>query len=130
MATHDEHFRPVQSDAALDVADARRDVRVMMEYDRARRVDKNFGKCLRYETLLVVWWRATDLGCPCGVFACQDAEHRRRFLLAADGELTAHLFAHTQDDLQEHYAARDRILFVFEGAGIRGVGRDVMAESA
>lgn len=89
----DEYFRPVQPDAVLDVAAADYDVRLLVEYDRTRRVDKNFDKFLRYETLLVVWWRATNLGCPYVVFVCQDAEHRRRFMLAADAELTGHLFA-------------------------------------
>jgi hypothetical protein len=110
----DEYFRPVQPDAELDVASGSGDVRVLVEYDRTRRVDKNFDKFLRYETLLVVWWRATDVGCPYVVFVCQDAEHRRRFMLAADNELTGHLFAHTENGLQEHYTARDRTLFVLE----------------
>lgn len=110
----DEHFRPVQPDAALDVAAADRDVHLLVEYDRTRRVDKNFDKFLRYETLLVVWWRATDLGCPYVVFVCQDAEHRRRFMLAADTELTGHLFAHTERGHEERYTARDQTLFVLE----------------
>jgi hypothetical protein len=50
----DEYFRPVQPDGVLDIADAKRDVRVMVEYDRTRRVDKNLDKFLRHETLLVV----------------------------------------------------------------------------
>lgn len=110
----DEYFRPVQPDAVLDVASGEHDVRVLVEYDRTRRVDKNFDKFLRYETLLVVWWRATGLGCPYVVFVCQDADHRRRFLLAADNELTGHLFATTEDGFREHYTARDRTLFVLE----------------
>ncbi|MEA2275770.1 MAG: hypothetical protein QOC78_730 [Solirubrobacteraceae bacterium] len=89
----DEDFRPVQPDALLDVAAADRDVRVFVEYDRTRRVDKNFDKFLRYETLLAIWWRETDLGCPFVVFVCQDADHRRRFTQAADCELTGHLAA-------------------------------------
>jgi len=110
----DGYFRPVQPDALLDVVALDRDVRVFVEYDRTRRVDKNYDKFLRYEALLVVWWRATDLGCPYVVFVCQDAEHRRRFMLAADNELTGHLFAHTQNGPEERYSARDRTLFVLE----------------
>ncbi len=37
----DEEFRPVQPDALLDVAAGGNDVRVFVEYDRTRRVDKN-----------------------------------------------------------------------------------------
>ena len=110
----DEYFRPVQPGALLDVAALEQDVRVFVEYDRTRRVDKNYDKFLRYEALLVVWWRATDLGCPYVVFVCQDAEHRRRFMIAADNELTGHLFAHTQNWPEERYSARDRTLFVLE----------------
>jgi len=110
----DAYFRPVQPDALLDVAIANRDARVLVEYDRTRRVDKNYDKFLRYETLLVVWWRATHLGCPYAVFVCQDAEHRRRFMYAADGELTGHLSAHTERGHEERYTARDRTLFVIE----------------
>ena len=91
------HFRPVQADAVLDLAAAERDVHVLIEYDRTRRVDKNFDKFLRYETLLLVWWQRTDLAYrPYVVFVCQDDDHRRRFIYAADGELTGHLSAHTE----------------------------------
>ena len=111
----DAYFRPVQPDALLDVATVDRDVRVFVEFDRTRRVDKNYDKFLRYETLLVVWWRATALGCPYVVFVCQDPEHRRRFMFAADGELSGHLFAHSERGHEERYTARDRTLFVLEG---------------
>lgn len=112
---YDEYFRPVQPDALLDVAAVDRDVRVFVECDRTRRVDKNYDKFLRYETLLVVWWRATGLGCPYVVFVCQDADHRRSFMLAADSELTGYLSARTENGLEERYTARDRTLFVLEG---------------
>lgn len=110
----DECFRPVQPDAALDVTLGERDVHVLVEYDRTRRVDKNFTKFLRYDTLLTVWWRATDLEWPFVVFVCQDDEHRRRFLRAADHELVGHLSAWTEDGHQERYYGRDRTLFVLE----------------
>lgn len=111
---HDDYFRPVQPDALLDVAAADHDVRVFVEYDRTRRVDKNYDKFLRYETLLTAWWRATDLGCPFVVFVCQDADHRRRFMNAADLELIGHLSGWTEASRQERYFARDRTLFVLE----------------
>ncbi|MGH2897507.1 MAG: hypothetical protein ACRDMZ_02445 [Solirubrobacteraceae bacterium] len=89
-------------------------MRVFVEYDRTRRVDKNFDKFRRYQTLLVVWWRETNLGCPYVVFVCQDAEHRRRFLYAADSELTGHLNYGVGQHREERYVARDRTLFVLE----------------
>ena len=110
----DEDFRPVQPDAMLDIAAAEGDARVFVEYDRTRRVDKNFDKFLRYQTLLVVWWRTTQLGCPYVVFVCQDAEHRRRFVHAADPELTGNLNHGTGQYREERYVARDRTLFVLE----------------
>ncbi len=111
---YDEWFRPVQPDALLDVAASDRDVRVFVEYDRTRRVDKNYDKFRRYETLITVWWRATDLGCPMVIFVCQDVEHRRRFMYAADDELIGHLSTWTEEGHQERYLARDRTLFVLE----------------
>lgn len=111
----DEDFRPVQPDALLDVATGNGDVRVFVEYDRTRRVDKNYDKFRRYETLLTVWWRTTELGCPFVVFVCQDAEHRRRFIYAADYELTACLSTGTGPDREQRHTARDRTLFVLEG---------------
>jgi hypothetical protein len=110
----DEWFRPVQPDAVLDVAAANRDAHVLVGYDRTRRVDKNFTKFLRYDTLLTVWWRATDLQWPFVVFVCQDAEHRRRFMQAADFELIGHLGARTERGYQERFHGRDRTLFALE----------------
>ena len=50
----DAYFRPVQPDALLEVAAITATSRIFVEYDRTRRVDKNYDKFLRYETLLVV----------------------------------------------------------------------------
>ena len=105
----------MQPDALLDVAAADGDVRVFVEYDRTRRVDKNYDKFRRYEALLAVWWRATDLGCPYVVFVCQDAEHRRRFMLRR--RQRAHrppVRAARRTAREERYPARDRTLFVLE----------------
>lgn len=103
----DEYFRPVQPDAVLDVAAADGDVHLLLEYDRTRRVDKNFTKFLRYDTLLTVWWRATDLRWPFVVFICRDAEHRRRFMQTADHELIGHLSGWTESGYQERFYGRD-----------------------
>jgi predicted transcriptional regulator len=111
----DEDFRPVQPDALLDVAATGGDAHVFVEYDRTRRVDKNFDKFLRYQSLLVVWWRETGLGYPYVIFVCQDAEHRRRFVYAADSELTGHLNHGVGEYREERFTARDRMLFALEG---------------
>jgi hypothetical protein len=110
----DEAFRPIQPDALLDVTAAEGDVRVFVEYDRTRRADKNYDKFRRYDALVSVWWRTTHLGCPYVVFVCQDADHRRRFLYAADYQLTGCLSAGTGPDREQRYFARDRTLFVLE----------------
>jgi hypothetical protein len=109
-----QFFRPVQPDAVLDVAGPERDVPVFVEYDRTRRVDKNYDKFLRYEALVTCWWRTTDLVCPIVVFVCQDDAHRLRFLRAADNELDASIFRWTDSGREDRYIARHRIYFALE----------------
>ncbi len=48
------------------------------------------------------------------IFVCQDAEHRRRFVYAADAELTGHLNHGTGEYREERYIVRDRMLFALE----------------
>lgn len=48
------------------------------------------------------------------MFVCQDADHRSRFLHAADYELTGHLSTTTYNGREQHYTARDRILLALE----------------
>lgn len=109
-----ECFRPVQPDAVLDVRMGDGDAHALIEYDRTRRVDKNFTKFQRYDTLLTVWWRATHLVWPFVIFVCQDEEHRRRFMHAADFELLGFLSAWTQDGHQECFYGREHTLFALE----------------
>ncbi len=89
---------------------------VFVEYDRTRRVDKNFDKFVRYEAFLAGWWRHSsiaDWAPPVVVFVCQDEEHALRFINAADGQLTAHHRTGLADGGPVYeYPARDRILFV------------------
>ena len=120
----DEWCRPVQPDAVLSIASGAGDVDVLVEYDRTRRADKNFQKFLRYDTLLNVWWRTTELQHPWLIFVCQDSDHLRRLVLAADRELVGHLSGWTNDGRQQRYFGRDRTLFVVD-EGLRG--DDVMA---
>ena len=65
---------------------------MFVEYDRTRRVDKNYDKFRRYEAFLAGGGaqRSTRAE-PYVVFVCQDDEHVSRFLDAADYELTGHL---------------------------------------
>src|SRR5688572_18587343 len=49
--------RPVQPDALVHVAGTRDDLALFVEYDRTRRVDKNYDKFRRYEALLAGWWK-------------------------------------------------------------------------
>jgi hypothetical protein len=121
----DEDFRPVQPDALLDVATSDGDFHVFVEYDRTRRVDKNYDKFRRYNALLSVWWRTTGLVWPFLVFVCQDTEHRRRFLHGADHELTGCLSAGCGPDREERHFARDRTLFVLE-SDIRDANPEAM----
>jgi hypothetical protein len=95
-----------------------------IEYDRTRRVDKNFQKFRRYDALLCWWWRQSELARhdepPYIIFICQDEPQRDTFLRVADRELTGHLW-HPSDRPEEHrYQGRDNILFAAEADIHRG----------
>jgi hypothetical protein len=116
----DPRIRLVRPDAMLEVE--RRDgdgtTFFLIEYDRTRRVDKNFQKFLRYDCFLCWWWRNTWLASqparPFVVFVCQDDDQRATFLDVADRELTGHLW-HPTDGLGGHeYVGRDHVLFSTE----------------
>jgi protein involved in plasmid replication-relaxation len=90
----------------------------LIEYDRTRRVDKNFEKFLRYDALLCSWWRYTELADhgvePFVVFVCQDDDQRDTFLRAADHQLTGHVW-HASDGASGHeYPGREHMLFAVE----------------
>ena len=90
----DPRPRLVRPDAALEVAKANGDGSrvIFIEYDRTRRVDKNYEKFRRYDTFLCSWWQHTSFANgdrPYVMFICQDEDQRDRFLTAADRELTA-----------------------------------------
>ena len=91
------HARLLRPDAVLEIAatttaTARRTF--LIEYDRTRRVDKNYDKFRRYDAFLSWWWRHTPLADrddpPFVLFVCQDEDQREQFLAAADRELTGH----------------------------------------
>src|SRR4051794_24459195 len=80
---HDDRPRSVWPDAVVEIAGddpaaARR--LLLVEYDRTRRLDKNFEKFQRYDAFLNWWWRHTALGNraspPFVLFVCQDDEQR------------------------------------------------------
>lgn len=116
----DERGRLIRPDAILDV-ERQSDGGTrpfLIEYDRTRRVDKNFEKFLRYDALLCSWWRYTNLADngvpPFVIFVCQDEQQRDAFLHAADHQLSGHV-GHASDGAQGHeYASRDQMLFVVE----------------
>ena len=91
---------------------------LLIEYDRTRRLDKNFEKFKRYDNFLNWWWIHTHLAAhenpPFVLFICQDDVQRDLFLTAADRELTGHRW-HPDIDPEEHeYIGRQRILFASE----------------
>ena len=110
----------VVPDAALEIAhDLAENPRLfLIEYDRTRRVDKNFDKFRRYDALITWWWRHTHLGArgdaPYVLFVCQNDAQRDDFVACADGELTAHLWHPSSTVDQHEYVGRRRILFCNE----------------
>ena len=116
----DPRARLVRPDAILEIArQTTNGTRLyLIEYDRTRRIDKNYEKFLRYDALLCWWWRNSSLAPhrvpPFVVFICQDEQQVETFLDAADHELTGHLW-HPSDGAQGHgYPGRDQVLFTVE----------------
>jgi Replication-relaxation len=96
----------------------------LIEYDRTRRVDKNYEKFRRYDAFLCSWWHHTRSSeqdtLPFVVFVCEDEAHRDAFLRAADTDLTGHLWKPGMDVSEHEYAGRDHILFAVEPNMHRG----------
>jgi hypothetical protein len=93
----DPRARLVRPDAVLEVAraDGEGSRVLFIEYDRTRRVDKNYEKFRRYDAFLWWWSMHTGYGdgeLPFVIFIRQDDDQRDRFLAAADHELTGHLW--------------------------------------
>lgn len=90
----------------------------LIEYDRTRRVDKNFEKFLRYDNFLCWSWRQTWLARqhaePFVMFICHDDDHRATFLDVADRQLTGHLWHSSKGVGAQDYAGRDHLLFAIE----------------
>ncbi len=113
--------KPVRPDALVEAA--RRGGEgthtFLVEYDRTRRVDKNFEKFRRYDTFACWWWRYTEYGeadrAPWVVFVCQNEDQRDRFLVQADQEVTGRLWEVGEGSGEQEFAGRHRMLFVSEG---------------
>jgi hypothetical protein len=93
----DPRARPVRPDVRLEIErkhDESGRRLFLVEYDRTRRVDKNYDKFRRYDTFVCWWWRHAPLvdadRPPFVLFICQDEDQRSQFLSAADRELTGH----------------------------------------
>jgi hypothetical protein len=115
----DPRPRLVRPDAVLEVARLDGDGSRMffIEYDRTRRVDKNYEKFRRYDTFLCWWWQHTsfaDRDLPYVMFICQDEDQRDRFLDAADRELTGQIWHPSAAADEQVYVGRQRVLFACE----------------
>ena len=114
----DWRHRPVRPDAVIEIDRGEWEVpyTLLIEFDRTRRVDKNFEKFRRYDTFLVWWWNlmpeALHASEPYVIFICQDEDQLDQFLHAADYELTGH--HDCLDYNHDRFVGRNRILFAVE----------------
>ena len=112
----DPRARLVRPDAVLKVA--RDGTRLFfIEYDRTRRVDKNYERFRRYDSFLCWWWQHmgyADGEPPFVLFVCQDEDQRDRFLRAADRELTGQHWHPSPAADDTVYVGRQRVLFACE----------------
>ena len=112
--------RLVRPDAVLTIEEGKtsRSITLLVEYDRTRRIDKNYDKFRRYDTLLCWWWRDTrfrdDTQPPTVVFVCQDEDQRDAFITAADRELTGHHWHPRADPEAQQHPGRAHMLFALE----------------
>jgi Replication-relaxation len=119
--------RLLRPDAILDIAaGSQRAMRTLfVEYDRTRRIDKNYDKLRRYDAFLCWWVRYTSYAdgesLPYVVFVCQDEEQREQFVAAGDRELTGHRWHPTVPPERHEYVGRRRILFAVERDAHAGV---------
>jgi hypothetical protein len=116
---HAGRARLVRPDAVLEVVDDEDRVRTfLVEYDRTRRVDKNFTKFRRYDAFLNWWWRESQFGDadepPFVVFVCQDEAQREQFMSVADRELTGHRSHPSLVPGEHDYVGRRHVLFAVE----------------
>lgn len=112
--------RPLRPDAVLEVAARDGDVphTFLVEYDRTRRIDKNFDKFRRYDTFATTWWHNSQFGAadrpPWVLFICQTVEHCDRFVHSADRQVTGCAVPLDGDAGTTLFPGRRRMLFVAE----------------
>lgn len=129
-ALRDARPRLLRPDAMLEVEHDGLLLTYLVEFDRTRRIDKNYEKFRRYDSFLNWWWRHSRFGDlaqpPTVIFICQDEDHVRQFLTAADRELTGHLAHPSVRREPHHYEGRQLIVFTIESdmhAGMAGAWR-------
>jgi Replication-relaxation len=117
----DPRARPIRPDAILVVEDPAAGSLAstfLVEFDRTRRVDKNFEKFRRYDSFLVWWWRYTSYAGagepPFVIFVCQTEGQRDQFLVAADRELTGRRWQPGLTASPNDYVGRRRLLLSVE----------------
>ena len=118
---HDERPRSIRPDAILEIAGDTPGAPsrlIFIEYDRTRRLDKNYDKFHRYDAFLTWWWHHSPLANreapPFVLFICQDDEQRDLFLDAADRQLVGHRWHPDVSPERYEYVGRQRILFATE----------------
>jgi hypothetical protein len=118
---HHDRPRAICPDAVLEIAGDAPGASsrlIFIEYDRTRRLDKNYDKFHRYDAFLIWWWHHTLLGNretpPFVLFVCQDDEQRDLFLDAADRQLVGHRWHPDVSPEGYEYVGRKRILFASE----------------
>ncbi|MDQ3678328.1 MAG: hypothetical protein M3401_16275 [Actinomycetota bacterium] len=114
----DERPRLLRPDAVVEVEDpdGGTPLTYLLEFDRTRRVDKNYDKFRRYDCFPNYWWRHTDFGglddAPWLIFICHDRDHVLQFINAADHELTGNVSEPWSQD--SDWMGRRRIGFCIE----------------
>jgi protein involved in plasmid replication-relaxation len=118
---NDDRPRSVCPDAVLEIAGDQPGASsrlIFVEYDRTRRLDKNYDKFHRYDAFLTWWWIHTAIGNrqapPFVLFVCQDHEQRDLFLKAADHQLRGHRWHPDVSPDRYAYVGRQRILIATE----------------
>jgi hypothetical protein len=99
--------------------------RILVEFDRTRRLDKNYDKFRRYDTFLNAWWLNSSCADqeqpPEVLFVCQDPQQREQFIRGADHQLTGHRRHSTLPPEQHRYIGRQRLLFAVESDAHHGL---------
>jgi hypothetical protein len=100
-------------------------ITLLVEFDRTRRLDKNWDKFRRYDAFLCSWWQHTPYGDseqqPHVLFVCQDGDQREQFLRSADHQLTGRRWHPSAPTDQHDHVGRRGILFAVEADAHRGV---------